>query len=82
MPKIKCIGCGALKIIPSDNITLQVILNNGYNYVWDMSDGLTNKILCNKCAEEIREHVHAIEEIIGIDIGLLHLGDYSKFKIK
>jgi len=82
MPKIKCIGCGASKIIPSENVTLQVVIDNGYNYVWNISDGLTHEILCTKCAEEIREHVHAIEEIIGIEIGLLSLSDYSKFKIE
>lgn len=78
MPKIKCIGCGAFKIISSENITLQIIKNNGYNYVWNISDGLTKEILCHECSEKVREHVHAIEDIIKIEISLLHLGEYSK----
>jgi hypothetical protein len=81
MPKIKCIGCGASKIISTDNITLQVILDNGFNYVWNVSNGLTNEILCHECSEKIRGHVHAIEDIIKIEIGLLHLGDYSKLSL-
>lgn len=81
LPKIKYIGCGVSKIIDND-ITLQVVLDQGYNYVWNVSDGLVSEILCHDCAERIREHVHAIEDIIGIEIGLLSLNDYSKFIIK
>jgi len=82
MPKIKCIGCGASKIVPTEKITLQIILDDGFNYVWNVSNGLISEILCRECSEKIREHVHAIEDIIKIEIGLLHLGDYSKLALR
>jgi len=81
MPKIKCIGCGKSKIIPSENIDLQIIIDNGYNYVWNVSDGLVSEILCKDCAEKVRKRVHEIEDIIGIQIDLLYLGDYSKYNL-
>jgi len=81
MPKIKCIGCGKSKIIPSENIDLQIVLDSGFNFVWNVSDGLVSEILCGECAEKVREHVNAIEDIIGIEIGLLYLGDYSKYRL-
>jgi len=82
MPKIKCIGCGKSKIIPSENIDLQTVLDNGFNFVWNVSDGLVEEILCKDCAEKVRERVHEIEDIIGIEIGLLYLGGYSKYKLE
>ena len=82
MPKIKCIGCGKSKIITSENIDLQKILDNGFNFVWNVSDGLVSEILCKDCAEKVRKRVHEIEDIIGIEIGLLHLDDYSKYRLE
>ena len=43
--------------------------------------GLTSEILCHECSEKIREHVHTIEDIIKIEIGLLDLSDYSKLSL-
>lgn len=77
MPKIKCIGCGKSKII-NDKLTLETIVNHGFNYVWDISHGLVGEMICNECAEEIRKHVHAIEDIIKIQIDFLSLRNYSK----
>lgn len=82
MPKIKCIGCGKSKLIPHEKVTLQTVINEGYNFVWKLSDGLTSEMLCSECAEKVRNHVHAIEDTIKIEIGLLNLSDYSKLSIK
>jgi hypothetical protein len=74
---IKCKCCGLTKEIEYEN--MQSLIDNGFDFIYDISNGLTTIILCNECVEKIKYHIHAIEDILNMDINLLNFGHMSKF---
>lgn len=71
-----CASCGCSKEIEFNS--MQDVVDNGFNFIWDVSNGLRNVNLCGNCAEEVEKHVHAIEDIVKIEIGYLNFGRMSK----
>jgi hypothetical protein len=78
MKQVKCKCCGFTKEI--EIRTMQDYIDNGFEFIWDVSTGLTNINFCEECASKIKEHIHAIEDIVGIRIDYLNLGTMSEFE--
>jgi len=75
MKKITCKCCGFIKEI--EIITMQDVKDSGFDFIWDISDGLTPVYFCKECSSKIINYVHAIEDMVGIRIDYINLGTMS-----
>lgn len=78
MKTITCVSCGKSKEI--EFRSTGDIVKNGFGFVWSMSTGLEPLILCGNCAQEIREHVVAIEDMLKLNIKYVSLTPLSNHK--
>lgn len=61
MKTIYCVGCGFKKEFEVKNG--ESYSENGFDIIFDVSDGLDTIPVCNDCYSEVRKHISAIEKI-------------------
>lgn len=78
---IECKACG--KKIEIENYSTKTLLQAGWSFVSDISNGLTLVKVCGECDKEIKKHVLAIEDIIKMPFWKIHIHmDKSKYDDK